>query len=734
MSLSSKRSHSSQGPSRAVLLARQLPEQTDADVRASLAELEDLVAGLGVRAAHTVVQRRGAVASGSVIGEGKQKEVAARIAAMKDELGEEAVMLVVDGALSPGQLRQLEGALEVEVIDRTGIILRIFEQRARSQVAKLEVEIARLTHEAPRVREDESLGDREGGGGRGARGHTNVELKKQRIRERIAGLRRELEAQRAAQEVQRARRRDALRVALVGYTNAGKSSLMRALTGSDVLVAEQLFATLGTTVRALSPEAAPRILVSDTVGFIRDLPHELVASFHATLEEARDADLLLFVVDAADPAWREQLRVTRETLASIGASGAPSRVLLNKIDRVDAAARAALAEELPAALQISAHDPGDIRRVRGALIASFDDRMIDAVLAVPFADGRLLGEIRADARVLAETHTAEGTVLTVRALPDAIERWQGALPPARPVETVADLVEAARLHGLQLTADQADFDRSGLDFLVVHARDDQGVPWIVRTPRRPDVFASSRVEARVLRLIRPRLPVAVPDWRVHSRQVIAYPRLAGTPAITIDPASGYSWNIIDPAALPEAFLDSFARALAALQAIEPDTAASAGVPTKTVAELRDTIAKAMQATRSALTPSEAVWARWHRWLEDDALWPQHLALVHGDLHPGHMLLAPDGRLEGILDWTEAQVTDPGTDFAMFSGCFGRGALEALIARFEQAGGRAWPRLADHAAERWAAFPALAAEWAQRTGNEAVMEHARGHLAGVTAER
>jgi len=724
-----KHSSSIHPASCAVLLATQLPEHTEADVRASLAELENLLAGLGVRVAHTVVQRRGAGSSGPVIGEGKQKELAALLAETRRDHGDEAVMVVVGGDPSPGQLRLLEDALEVEVTDRTGIILRVFEKRAQTRVAQIEVEIARLTYEAPRVREDESLGDREGGGGRGARGHTNVELKKQRIRERIAALRRELEGQRAAQEAQRARRKDALRVALVGYTNAGKSSLMRTLTGSEVLVEDKLFATLGTTVRALSPDTAPRILVTDTVGFIRDLPHELVASFQSTLEEAREAGLLLFVVDAADPGWREQLRVTRETLASIGASGVPSRVLLNKIDRVDAAARAALAEELPDALQVSARHPDDVRRIRGALVSFFEERMVDEVLAVPFAEGQLLGEIRASARVLGETYTGEGAVLSVRALPDDIDRWRSALP-ARPVETVADLLEAARIRGLSLTTEAAEFDRTGLDFLVVHARDEQGTPWIVRTPRRPEVFASSRVEARVLRLVRPRLPVAIPDWRVHAREVIAYPRLDGTPAVTIDPGAGFSWNIIDPSALSEVFLESFARALAALQAVAPEEAASAGVPTKIVAEAREELGRAMHEARGALEPPEAVWARWHRWLEDDALWPPHLALVHGDLHPGHMLLAADGRLTGILDWTEAQVTDPSVDLAMFCGCFGRGALEALLPRFEAAGGETWPRLADHAAERWAAFPALAAAWALRTGNAAILEHARGQLAAL----
>ncbi|WP_437682294.1 macrolide 2'-phosphotransferase [Sorangium sp. So ce131] len=297
---------------------------------------------------------------------------------------------------------------------------------------------------------------------------------------------------------------------------------------------------------------------------------------------------------------------------------------------------------------------------------------------------------------------------------------------------VADLLEAARREGLRLTTDHADFDRSGLDFLVVHARDDEGVPWIVRTPRRPDVVESARVEARVLELIRPRLPVAVPHWRVYAPDVIAYPRLDGTPAVTLGGSGAPSWNIVDPSAPSEVFLDSFARALAALQAISPEAAGRAGVPVKTIAEERDAVRRSVQETRGVLAPSDAVWARWQRWLDDDALWPRHVALAHADLHPGHMLLAPDGQLVGILDWTTAMVTDPSMDLAMFCGCFGKGALESFLPRFERAGGRSWPRLADHAAERWAVFPALAAEWALRTGNEAVLEHARGLLAQVTA--
>ena len=298
------------------------------------------------------------------------------------------------------------------------------------------------------------------------------------------------------------------------------------------------------------------------------------------------------------------------------------------------------------------------------------------------------------------------------------------------METVSELLDAARLHGLPLTTREADFDRSGLDFLVVHAEDEAGVPWVVRTPRRLDVFESSRVEARMLDLIGPRLPVSVPRWKVHARDVIAYPRLPGTPAVTVDPATGPTWNVIDPTAPPDLFLDSLARALAALQAIPLDEARRAGVPVRSVDEVRTRFTRCLEVAEDALAPPERLRTRWLRWLGEDRCWPDHLALVHGDLHPGHMLLGPDGELLGILDWTEAQVTDPSIDFAMFHGCFGAGALEKLLGHFERAGGRTWPGLLEHAAEGWSAFPVLAAQWALRTGNAQALEFARHQIAAA----
>jgi GTP-binding protein HflX len=426
---------------RAVLVAVQPPQVRDEEVAASLAELERLARGLGMRVVARFVQKRQSAYSPAVVGEGKLREIAAvtggrgeivrgppkqraKLDRDRPEVEQNADIVIVDGEIDPGQERNLENALGVMVMDRTGVILRVFEQRARTREARLEVEMARLRYETPRLRDDKAGDDRVGGGGRGGRGHTNVELAKEQSRERIAELERELAEVQKEREAQRARRKDSQRVSLVGYTNAGKSSLMRALTGSDVFVEDALFATLGTTVRRLSPPSTPPILVSDTVGFIKNLPHQLVASFRSTLDEAREAALLLIVVDAADPQWRAELAVTTETLASIGAGDVPSLVLLNKIDRVDPETRAQLASELPEAIQMSAHDPTDVAELHRRISGFFDGLLEEATLVVPFARGKLTGEIRGAARVTSETHTEDGTVLTVRAAPESIGKWR----------------------------------------------------------------------------------------------------------------------------------------------------------------------------------------------------------------------------------------------------------------------------------------------------------------------
>ncbi|SEU37016.1 GTPase HflX [Stigmatella erecta] len=442
----------------AVLVGVQLPGVSDIEHAADLAELGRLVHTLGYEVVATVSQRRESVAAGTVLGTGKLQELArltggsgnvpsgaqARKSKARErwEAGEEEPpeeeaeeepeegegtvpptvtprVVVVDHELSPSQLSNLERATGAQVLDRTGVIVDIFHRHARSREARMQVEIARLNYLAPRMRE--STGSRERQQGRGS-GDSAMELDRRKIRDRLAELREGLASIQADQEQRRYARRDQLRVALVGYTNAGKSSLMRALTGSEVLVADQLFATLDTTVRALQPETRPRILVSDTVGFIQKLPHDLVASFRSTLDEALEASLLLYVVDASDPTWDAQLEVTRSVLREIGAESVPSRLLFNKADRLSPEAREALLQQHPEAIVLSAHAPEDVAALRLKVMEFFERSMMEAELVIPYARQGRIGEVYENARVLSEEFDEHGRRLKIRALPAAIAK------------------------------------------------------------------------------------------------------------------------------------------------------------------------------------------------------------------------------------------------------------------------------------------------------------------------
>ncbi|CAG0954750.1 partial GTPase HflX, partial [Rhodocyclaceae bacterium] len=289
-----------------------------------------------------------------------------------------------------------------------------------------QVEIARLGYMAPRLREAAKLAgpqgrQRSGTGGRGA-GESHTELDKRKIRDRIAELQQEIAAMEVERDTQRARRQERqglAGVALVGYTNAGKSTLMRALTGSDVLVENKLFATLDTTVRTLQPESRPRVLVSDTVGFIKNLPHGLVASFKSTLDEALDASLLLHVIDASDPGFERQREVTDKVLEEIGAGDVPRIRVFNKIDHVgDAAAQAEREAELrgryPDCIVMSARRKDDVAKLHQAIVAFFQRDRVETELFLPWSAQKLRNEIFAHCEVLEERADAEGAFLRVR--------------------------------------------------------------------------------------------------------------------------------------------------------------------------------------------------------------------------------------------------------------------------------------------------------------------------------
>src|SRR4051812_23960835 len=447
---------------KALLVGVRLPGVSEPEFEASLAELERLVKTLGYRVVARVTQTRTTLAPTAVLGEGKLLELSAltggsghagvEVERVKDKarIRREAIeagktiadedddddndddddledqseakptptaetddlqLIAVDHEISPSQLRNLERATGISVLDRTGVIIEIFHRHAHSREARMQVEIARLRYESPRVRESPHGKERQAGRGSGEAG---LELDRRKIRDRIAELKEQLEAVQKEYSVRRAKRQQARRVALVGYTNAGKSSLMRALTGSDVYVENKLFATLDTTVRALSPEVEPRILVSDTVGFIKKLPHDLVASFKSTLDEASEASLLLHVVDASDPSWQAQLDVTREVLTEIGAHQVPSRLIMNKVDRLSEAALAALRAEQPEAWFLSAKSATDVADLRKRIIAFFESSYAQAEVLVPFSEQKLLAEMHASMNVLGTRYEEAGVFVTVR--------------------------------------------------------------------------------------------------------------------------------------------------------------------------------------------------------------------------------------------------------------------------------------------------------------------------------
>jgi len=418
---------------RALLVSIRTAKIRDTEAEASLDELKRLVKTLGFRVVGVQSQRQTSTSKLAAVGSGKLQELvrltgnrgAEDYVEDEHDTSEEmdfevADVVVFDCDLSPSQIRNLGNALGVEVLDRTGVIIEIFSRHARTRAARLQVEIARLNYQVPRLR-DADDGGNERFMGQGT-GESALEIDRRRVRDRLAELRRELDDVQKVMKGRRSQRSSQYSVALVGYTNAGKSSTMRALTGSEVLVEDKLFATLDTTVRALYPETQPRILVSDTVGFIKKLPHDLVASFHSTLDEAHDASLLLYVVDAADPSFRSQLEVVNEVLAEIGVDDIPKLLLLNKSDQLNDAQKESLMDEFPDAMMMSSRNPADIVLLHDRIVQLSESDMQEEELLVPYTAKGVIGEIRANMRVLKEDYDQTGIRLQVRSGELELER------------------------------------------------------------------------------------------------------------------------------------------------------------------------------------------------------------------------------------------------------------------------------------------------------------------------
>lgn len=404
-----------QEPEKAVLIAVDTGEY-DCDI--SLDELEELTETAGAEVVGRMSQKRDKPDSGTFLGSGRL-----------EELGDfcknnEVDLVIADSELAPAQLRNIEKATDVRVIDRTTLILDIFAERARSNEGKLQVELAQLRYSLPRLMGQGTKLSRLGGGiGTRGPGETKLESDRRHIRRRIKALEDEFDALEKRRSLARARReKDGVEtVVIVGYTNAGKSTLMNTLTEAGVLAQDKLFATLDPTSRALVLPDGRRVMLIDTVGFIRRLPHHLVEAFKSTLEEAVCAKVILNVCDASDPECAEHLKVTNDLLEELGCSGKPIIPVFNKCD-LPQADEAAM--RLPGAVNISALEGKGLDELLDAVAKALPPTRAKAKLLIPYSDGAAAAALRKDGVITVEDYRADGLYLELTADVSLIDRYQ----------------------------------------------------------------------------------------------------------------------------------------------------------------------------------------------------------------------------------------------------------------------------------------------------------------------
>lgn len=390
---------------RALLVALDTGEY---DAEASLAELGELAESAGAEPAFTLMQKRPAPESATCIGSGMASEAAELI--KREGLD----LCIFDRELTPTQIRNLEELFGVRVIDRTMLILDIFAQRARSREGKLQVELAQLRYMLPRLSGRGTTLSRLGGGiGTRGPGETKLETDRRHIRRRIGSLKEQLAESEAARNVTEKRRKKngIVTVALVGYTNAGKSTLMNRLTQAGVLAEDKLFATLDPTARAMKLPGGKTVMLIDTVGLIRRLPHHLIEAFKSTLEQAATADILLNICDASSPECGEHLKVTEDLLQSLGAGESPVIPVLNKWDAIT---DPELAPRMPGAVPISALSGEGIDRLLLAIEEALPEKTFDVELLLPFSKSGLAAKLRDEGAVLKEEYVPDGLRLTAR--------------------------------------------------------------------------------------------------------------------------------------------------------------------------------------------------------------------------------------------------------------------------------------------------------------------------------
>ncbi len=384
---------------------------TLADAENSMAELAALAKTAGSLVLEGLVQRRDKPDAATYIGSGKARELRDIV------LSTGADTVVCDGELTPGQLRQLEEIVKVKVIDRTALILDIFAQHATSREGKAQVELAQLSYLLPRLRGwGESMSRAGAGIGTRGPGETKIETDRRRIRSRMARLRRDIAGMATVRSTKRAGRERAAvpSIAIAGYTNAGKSSLLNRLTGAGVLVEDALFATLDPTVRRSVLPDGRTITLTDTVGFVRHLPHQLVDAFRSTLEEVTDADLVVHVVDGSDADPESQIAAVREVFAEINAAAVPELLVINKADAADPLTLNRLRRTWPDAVVVSARTGEGLDRLIDALMARAPHPPVRVQVLLPYTRGDLVARVHEVGEVLSCEHRSEGTLLTAR--------------------------------------------------------------------------------------------------------------------------------------------------------------------------------------------------------------------------------------------------------------------------------------------------------------------------------
>jgi GTP-binding protein HflX len=402
-----------------VILVGVWTEGSVQDAENSMAELALLAETAGSEVLDALYQRRDSPDPATYIGRGKVEGLAEIVRASG------ADTVICDGELAPSQLRNLEDRVKVKVVDRTALILDIFAQHAKSKEGQAQVELAQLNYMMQRLRGwggnlSRQAGGRVGsqGGGIGGRGpgETKIETDRRRINTRIAKLRRELKHMKTTRDTKRSgrRRNEIPSVAIAGYTNAGKSSLLNRLTGAGVLVEDALFATLDPTTRRTQTGDGRVYTMSDTVGFVRHLPHQLVEAFRSTLEEVADSDLILHVVDGSHPDPEGQISAVREVLAEIGANEVPELIVINKADVADPLVIARLRQREPHSVVVSARTGEGIEEALAAVEADLPRPSVEVAALLPYDRGDLLSRIHDHGEVISVEHTADGTLLKAR--------------------------------------------------------------------------------------------------------------------------------------------------------------------------------------------------------------------------------------------------------------------------------------------------------------------------------